>query len=698
MTLSVHRLNESFSVIDGESQELMHIFNYLRVELPGAYFDPLVKCGMKSPYEFFASVQHEKLLVSNGHLQILQQFGITAPVPEPEYTEVEIDEFLKDVKSVLPFDPYDFQEKAFKESILNVKQITKMCTGAGKSLTIALIAEFFRRKGKKGLLLVPNINLLTQFKNDISDYILKDLHGDTHTIGGGQTVKHFNSTLTISTWQSLQNWHNDLNELDYVITDECLHPETIIKTNKGSIQIQDIKVGTKVLTINEETKEHEYKPVIKVHKNISDEQMFKLETDNSNTIKITGNHKVMTTTGWKRTDELSLSDNIILEDSNIKLKSIKEIKYTGDTYNLHVKGNHNYFANNINVSNCHRFASEETSAIVKKTINCKYKWGFTGTLPESPVAKMQLFGLFGLPKTYITSRELIDRGLATPVIINTILLKYNSTDKSIFKHIEPAGKSKNKYPNQLQFIKDHEKRNEFITNLSCKLTGTTLVLGQHVDHLKAMYLDIMNRLFPEITDIPNKLITGKHSFEFQKKYGVYYISGSDDAKTRELTRNILEEDHYNIILTDGTHISIDNIPIKMSNIIKQVSELLPGDDITEYLSTIGDYSAGIIKSSQKQNKILVSGYQLLSTGVNIKKLHNMILASPMKSYNTVTQSIGRLMRLHKDKKVANVFDLVDVLNVSKKPSGLFYNQYKHRVNTSYNPEDFPIKEIEYNLF
>ena len=139
----------------------------------------------------------------NGHLQMLGHFGIKPEVLKSDYTEQELDDFLDEIRPELPFTPHDFQEKAFKESILGVKQINKMCTSSGKSMTISLIAEFFRRKGKHGLLLVPNINLLTQFKNDIEDYNLKELHDEVHIIGGGQSVKHFDKSLTISTWQSM---------------------------------------------------------------------------------------------------------------------------------------------------------------------------------------------------------------------------------------------------------------------------------------------------------------------------------------------------------------------------------------------------------------------------------------------------------------------------------------------------------------
>ena len=201
--MEVIKLNESYSIIDDKPEKLQEIFNFLRVLRPGAYFEPLVKAGFKSPYEYFASIQNKKLLVMNGHLQLLKQFGVTVEELKSDFLEIQIDEFLESVKTQLPFPPYDFQEKAFKESILGVKQINKMCTGSGKSMTISLIAEFFRRQGKKGLLLVPNINLLTQFKNDIKEYNLHELYNDTHTIGGGNSDRHFNNSLTISTWQSM---------------------------------------------------------------------------------------------------------------------------------------------------------------------------------------------------------------------------------------------------------------------------------------------------------------------------------------------------------------------------------------------------------------------------------------------------------------------------------------------------------------
>lgn len=103
-----------------------------------------------------------------------------------------------------------------------------------------------------------------------------------------------------------------------------------------------------------------------------------------------------------------------------------------------------------------------------------------------------------------------------------------------------------------------------------------------------------------------------------------------------------------------------------------------------------------IKKIEKQNQTLIANFALLSTGVNIRKLHNCIFASPLKAYTTITQSIGRGMRLYHLKKLFNVIDIVDDFGI-RKPGGIFWKQYQHRKNTSYNPESFPVYEKDVNI-
>lgn len=94
--------------------------------------------------------------------------------------------------------------------------------------------------------------------------------------------------------------------------------------------------------------------------------------------------------------------------------------------------------------------------------------------------------------------------------------------------------------------------------------------------------------------------------------------------------------------------------------------------------------------------IIVASYGTMSTGVNIKNIHNIIFASPYKSKTTVIQSIGRGLRLHKDKDVMNLYDFGDDMRKTKKSAPNFaLNHFIERCK-HYQKEnhDFNITEID----
>lgn len=99
-----------------------------------------------------------------------------------------------------------------------------------------------------------------------------------------------------------------------LIVDECLHPDTLITMFDGSKKkIKDIEVGDLVLTISEETNFIETKPVVKLHHNLNKGvQMYEIEMENGDIIKITGNHKVKLIDGtWKKAEDLNEEDEIL---------------------------------------------------------------------------------------------------------------------------------------------------------------------------------------------------------------------------------------------------------------------------------------------------------------------------------------------------------------------------------------------------
>ena len=90
----------------------------------------------------------------------------------------------------------------------------------------------------------------------------------------------------------------------------------------------------------------------------------------------------------------------------------------------------------------------------------------------------------------------------------------------------------------------------------------------------------------------------------------------------------------------------------------------------------------------KRHDILAS-YGVFSTGVNLKKLDNVIFASGSKSEIKVLQSIGRALRKGNDADKATLYDIADDLSI-----GSFENytlqHFKKRIEI-YGNEQFPFK-------
>jgi len=64
----------------------------------------------------------------------------------------------------------------------------------------------------------------------------------------------------------------------------------------------------------------------------------------------------------------------------------------------------------------------------------------------------------------------------------------------------------------------------------------------------------------------------------------------------------------------------------------------------------------------ESDAVIIASYGTFSTGISIRRLHNIIFASPSKSRIRVLQSIGRQLRVSQDKTVARLYDLGDDLS------------------------------------
>jgi superfamily II DNA or RNA helicase len=100
-------------------------------------------------------------------------------------------------------------------------------------------------------------------------------------------------------------------------------------------------------------------------------------------------------------------------------------------------------------------------------------------------------------------------------------------------------------------------------------------------------------------------------------------------------------------------------------------------------------------TERENNAIIVASYGTFSTGINIKKLHNVIFASPSKSRVRNLQSIGRVLRKGKDKVKATLYDISDDCS-TKSRRNYTLNHFIERIKT-YNEENFNYEIITIQL-
>jgi superfamily II DNA or RNA helicase len=99
----------------------------------------------------------------------------------------------------------------------------------------------------------------------------------------------------------------------------------------------------------------------------------------------------------------------------------------------------------------------------------------------------------------------------------------------------------------------------------------------------------------------------------------------------------------------------------------------------------------IVENQEKS--IIVASSGVFSQGVNIQRIHNIILASPMKSIIRNKQSIGRGTRLGHDKTVVNIYDIVDNFEYNNNKN--FALEHFFERLKIYNGEKFVVKT--YNI-
>lgn len=218
----------------------------------------------------------------------------------------------------------------------------------------------------------------------------------------------------------------------------------------------------------------------------------------------------------------------------------------------------------------HLFKAKSLTSIMSKLDECKYRFGFTGTLDGTQTNKLVLEGLFGPVRKVTTTAELIEQKHLAGFKIKAIVLSHPEISRKMIARAAD-------YQAEMDFIVRLEARNKFIRNLALSLKGNTLLLFQYVEkHGKPLYDQLLSD---------------------DKGRKIYYVSGAVDGSDREDIRKIIENEPNAIIVasygTFSTGVNIKNL----HNIIFSS----PSKSRVRNLQSIG---RGLRKSSTKEEAVL----------------------------------------------------------------------------------------------
>ena len=184
----------------------------------------------------------------------------------------------------------------------------------------------------------------------------------------------------------------------------------------------------------------------------------------------------------------------------------------------------------------HLFKAKSLTTIMSKLEQCRYRFGFTGTLDGTQTHKLMLEGLFGPVKKVTTTHELIEQKHLSNFKIKCILLQHSDEHRKLLV--------KKKYAEEMDFIVGLEKRNKFIQDLVLSQKGNTLLLFQYVEkHGKILYNNLKQAI--------------------SKERSIYFVHGGVEGEDRENIRKLVEMDSDAIIIasygTFSTGINIKNL-------------------------------------------------------------------------------------------------------------------------------------------
>ena len=347
----------------------------------------------------------------------------------------------------------------------------------------------------------------------------------------------------------------ELRDYQQEIVDKC------INAGRGTIVLAT--AGGKTLTMAG-LLEYYYQNVNKFFKGliiVPDLGLVNQTHSDFNEYKVNYTHSI-----WSGGNDLNTNTNIVVANMGILQSEKSDTKWLEDI-------------DILIVDETHKLRRDNKINKIIKSIKTRHKFGFTGTLPDEPLDKWNIFGKIG-PQLYERKAyELRKDNYVTPARVHIFELNYKTKQTDIYNKNLPVSF----YLQEGEFIKNNTYRNTFISKLSMRLDNNTLILIDYIEHGEILLEYVSN------------YCEGKK---------VFFICGDVEVEERRKIQQLMETE---------------------------------------------------------TNVIVIAISKIFSTGINIKNLHYIVFANGGKAKIRIIQSIGRGLRLHKDKKQLIIFDIADNL-------------------------------------
>ena len=189
-----------------------------------------------------------------------------------------------------------------------------------------------------------------------------------------------------------------------------------------------------------------------------------------------------------------------------------------------------------------------------------------------------------------------------------------------------------------------------------------------------------------------KILMCKHEYQYFEDYHAEMEYLVTCQKRNNLIKNLVAD-------LDGNTLVLFNYVEKHGEPLYEMINNVVGDTRKVFFvhgSVDVDDREEVRQIAEKEdNAVIIASYGTFSTGINIKRLHNIIFASPSKSRVRNLQSIGRVLRKGEGKDIATLYDIADDISNEKRSNYTLRHLYE-RVKI-YQEENFKYEKVKVDL-